>query len=191
MAFTILARVGEDNPKAVLATTILAFSMSSVITGLVFFLLGYLKLGSLTSFFPRHILLGCIGGVGWFLVATGIEVSARLDGNLNYDLETLNQLLTPTTLVLWIVPLSLAISLTSLKHFIRHQLLDAFFFISVLCLFYIIVAAVPQLSFPDLRDKGWVFGQPPAGVPFWHFYTLYGRCTRFTLRQIKLTLGRF
>lgn len=27
---------------------------------------------------PRHILIGCIGGVGWFLLATGFEVSARL-----------------------------------------------------------------------------------------------------------------
>lgn len=175
MAFTILAKAGEDNPKAVLATTILAFSLSSIVTGLVFFLLGYLKLGSLTSFFPRHILLGCIGGVGWFLVATGIEVSARLDGSLNYDLYTLNHLLELSTLPLWTVPLCLAFFLTSLKHFVHHQLLDAFFFISVLCLFYIIVVAVPQLSFSELREKGWVFDQPPAGVPFWHFYTLYGK----------------
>lgn len=173
MAFTILARVGKDNPRAVLATTILAFSMSSVITGLVFFLLGYMRLGSLTSFFPRHILLGCIGGVGWFLVATGIEVSARLDGNINYDLETLNQLLESSRLLLWTVPLGLAIALTTVKHFFRHQLLDAIYFISILCLFYIAVLAVPQLNFPDLREKGWVFDQPPADVPFWHFYTLY------------------
>lgn len=158
-----------------MATTILAFSMSSVITGLVFFLLGYMKLGSLTSFFPRHILLGCIGGVGWFLVATGIEVSARLDGNLSYDLETLNQLLESSRLLLWMVPLGLAIALTTLKYFVRHQLLDAIYFISVLCLFYIVVLAAPQLNFPDLREKGWVFDQPPAGVPFWHFYTLYGK----------------
>jgi len=180
MAFTILARVGEGNPRVVLATTILAFSLSSVLTGLVFFLLGYMKLGSLTSFFPRHILLGCIGGVGWFLVATGIEVSARLDGNLNYDRKTLNQLLESSRLLLWMVPLGLAIALTTLKHFIRHQLLDAIYFISILCLFYIVVLAVPQLNFPDLREEGWVFDQPPAGVPFWHFYTLYGKFAHTT-----------
>ncbi|KAI5808867.1 sulfate transporter family-domain-containing protein [Peziza echinospora] len=173
MAFTILAKVGEDNPKAVLATTILAFSMSSVITGAVFFLLGYLKLGSLTSFFPRHILLGCIGGVGWFLVATGIEVSARLDGNLSYNFETLQHLLQPATLILWTIPLSLAVSLMTLKHFFHHQFLDAAFFISVLTVFYIVVAVVPQLTFAGLREAGWVFELPPDGVPFYHFYTLY------------------
>jgi SulP family sulfate permease len=34
-------------------------------------LLGALRLGSLIGFFPRHILVGCIGGVGLFLMITG------------------------------------------------------------------------------------------------------------------------
>ena len=62
MAFTIMARVGEDNPRSVLATTILAYSTSSVLTGLVFFVMGQCGLGMLIGFFPRHILIGCIGG---------------------------------------------------------------------------------------------------------------------------------
>jgi SulP family sulfate permease len=51
-------------------------------TGVAFYVLGALKLGSLIGFFPRHILVGTIGGVGWFLVATGIEVSGRLAGGM-------------------------------------------------------------------------------------------------------------
>jgi SulP family sulfate permease len=73
MAFTIMAEVGEDDPNAVIATTILAYSLSSILTGAVFYIVGKCKLGSLIGFFPRHILIGCIGGVGWFLVATGLE----------------------------------------------------------------------------------------------------------------------
>ena len=180
MAFTILAKVG-DNPRTVLATTILSFSISSIITGMVFFLLGYLKLGSLTSFFPRHILLGCIGGVGWFLVATGIEVSARLGDDLKYNLDTLSRLLEPGMLAHWGIPLFLATLLTTLKRFIRHQLLDSSFFITVLCLFYVTVVSVPGLDFPQLRERGWVFEQPPAGVPFWHFYTLYGNSVHYSV----------
>lgn len=65
MAFTILNRVGDDDPKSVLATTVLAFAASSVLTGIVFFLMGACRLGSLIGFFPRHILIGCIGGVGF------------------------------------------------------------------------------------------------------------------------------
>ena len=61
MAFTILAEIGDDEPKSVLATTILAYAISSVITGAVFFALGYLRLGSLIGFFPRYILVGFRG----------------------------------------------------------------------------------------------------------------------------------
>ncbi|PWW77051.1 hypothetical protein C7212DRAFT_357461 [Tuber magnatum] len=173
MAFTILSQVGEDKPKAVIATTILSYSLSSILTGAVFFALGYLKLGSLTGFFPRHILVGCIGGVGWFLVATGLEVSARLDGNLNYKLETLQHLVEPATLVLWTVPLFLAIILIIIQRFVKHPLIVPLYFLSIPAVFYLVVLAVPNLDIAPLRDQGWVFELPQAGVPFYHFYTLY------------------
>lgn len=174
MAFTIVARVGEDNAKSVLATTIISYSLSSVLTGAVFFLMGKCKLGSLIGFFPRHILIGCIGGVGWFLVATGLEVSARLDGNLTYSLITLEKLVQGDTVLLWTVPLVLAVVLLVSKHWVKHPLTDATFFLSIIAIFYFFIAAIPNLKLPDLRKKGWVFDAPEAGVPFYHFYTLYG-----------------
>jgi SulP family sulfate permease len=174
MAFTIMAQVGEDNPKAVLATTVLSYSMSSVLTGLVFFLMGQCKLGALIGFFPRHILIGCIGGVGFFLVATGVEVSARLDGNLEYNMATLKKLFEDDTIALWTIPLGLAVSLLVLKKWIKHSLLDAAWFVSIIMVFYIVVAAIPSLDVADLRSKGWVFEAPAAGAPWFHFYSLYG-----------------
>lgn len=175
MAFTILARVGQDDPKSVLATTIVSYSLSSVLTGAVFFLMGKCKLGSLIGFFPRHILVGCIGGVGWFLVATGLEVSARLDGSLEYNMITFQKLIQGDTVFLWTIPLALALTLLTAKHWIKHPLVDATYFLSIIAIFYILVAAIPNLKLPDLRDKGWVFEAPDAGVPFYHFYSLYGK----------------
>ncbi|KAL8961563.1 MAG: hypothetical protein Q9193_001901 [Seirophora villosa] len=173
MAFLILAKVGEENPKAVLATTILSYSISAVLTGVVFFLMGKCKLGRLIGFFPRHILIGCIGGVGWFLVATGLEVSARLEGSLNYNLATFRKLFQADTVALWLVPLFLAISLFLIKHFVKHPLVDSTYFLSIIAIFYFCVAAIDKLELPDLRNKGWVFQAPAAGVPFYHFYVLY------------------
>ncbi|KAF7587696.1 hypothetical protein BBP40_006855 [Aspergillus hancockii] len=138
MAFTILARVGQDNPRSVIATTILAFSASSVLTGLVFFLMGTCKLGSLIGFFPRHILIGCIGGVGFFLLQTGVEVSARLPGSLEYTAPTLQKLFSADTILLWLVPLLLAISLLVLKRFVRSNFLVGGYFIAVAIIFYIV-----------------------------------------------------
>jgi sulfate permease, SulP family len=172
MAFTILNKVGEDNPKSVLATTILAFSVSSVLTGIVFFLLGACRLGSLIGFFPRHILIGCIGGVGFFLFVTGIEVSARLPGNLEYNLATLKQLFRQDTVGLWILPLGLAIVLKILQHYVKSKMLVGGYFISVGVLFYIFKFAL-HVPMDTLHSQGWVFDSPPAGNPWYHFWTLY------------------
>ncbi|KAI5839991.1 sulfate transporter family-domain-containing protein [Morchella snyderi] len=173
MAITILNRVGEDNPKSVLATTVVSYALSSILTGVVFFGLGAMRLGSLIGFFPRHILVGCIGGVGWFLVATGLEVSARLEGNLNYDLSTLHKLIDPSTFALWIVPLFLAVFLIFCQKFIKWPLFVPLYFLFIPALFFIVVAAVPQLNIVSLRENGWLFDAPADNVPFWHFYTLY------------------
>ena len=175
MAFTILARVGESEDKkaAVIATTIAAYAMSSVLTGAVFYIMGLSKLGSLIGFFPRHILIGCIGGVGWFLVATGLEVSARLDGNLEYNITTLQKLIQADTVALWIIPLVLAIILQIAKRWVKHPLTDATFFLSIIAVFYYYVAAIEVLTIPELRNKGWIFAAPDAGKPFYSFYELY------------------
>lgn len=172
MAFTILEKVGEQNEKAILATTILSFSISAILTGVVFFLMGACRLGSLIGFFPRHILIGCIGGVGWFLVATGVEVSARLPGNLEYSLDTLKQLFRGDTILLWIIPLSLAIALTIIQRHVKSNLLVGGYFISVGAIFYFFKFAL-GISMDTLHSQGWVFNPPPAGNPWYHFYTLY------------------
>lgn len=193
MALTILQRVGEDNPKSVIATTILAFSVSSVLTGLVFFLMGTCRLGSLIGFFPRHILIGCIGGVGFFLLQTGVEVSARLSGSLEYNLSTLQKLSQLDTLPLWMIPLFLAIGLLILQRFVRSNFLVGGYFIFVGVIFYIVKFSA-QVPMDVLRNRGWVFDAPSSSNPWYHFYTLYGefpfpvsrQCISLSVRQISL-----
>ena len=192
MAFAIMNRIGKDNPQSVLATTILAFSVSSVMTGLVFFVMGACGLGSLIGFFPRHILIGCIGGVGYFLLQTGVEVSARLPGSLEYNIDTLQKLFHVDTFPLWMIPLFLAIGLLVLKHFVRSNFLVGGYFIAVAALFYIVVVSA-GISMDTLHQKGWAFDAPSSNNPWYHFYTLYGKLWilrsanhRLTAYQISL-----
>src|SRR5436190_10563060 len=100
-----MERVGKDKPDEVIATVITAYAISSILTGVIFFLMGVCRFGYIVGFIPRHILIGCIGGVGWFLIATGFEVTARLDGSLNYDGATLRKLFQSDTIALWLIPL--------------------------------------------------------------------------------------
>jgi len=176
MAYTITNHVGReqrDHKDIIRATVIMAYTISTLLTGLTFLILGKCKLGSLIGFFPQHILVGCIGGVGWFLVATGLEVSARLPGKLRLDSATMQNLIRGDTLALWIIPLALALLLIAVKYRVKHPLTDSVYFLSITAIFWFFIAAIPELKVPELRAKGWVFEAPDAGVPWYHFYTLY------------------
>jgi len=147
-----------------------------MLTGTVFYLMGKFRLGSVVGFIPRHILIGCIGGVGWFLVATGFEVSARIDGSLEYNLDTLRKLIQPDTVPLWIVPLALAIVLFTGQKTITHKYFLPLYILAIPFIFYFFVFALDTLDADTLRDHGWIFQPAPEGEPWWFFYTLYSEC---------------
>ncbi|KAI0430636.1 sulfate transporter family-domain-containing protein [Xylaria sp. FL1042] len=172
MAATITAIVGEDNPDAVIATTITSFAISSMLTGVAFYLMGRFKLGYVIGFIPRHILIGCIGGVGWFLIATGFEVSARL-GEFRYDLETARRLFKADTLPLWLIPFALAVILFGLQRKITSRYFLPAYILCIPFIFYIVVLSSNQLSPQSLRQTGWIFEAPEAEQPWWYFWTLY------------------
>lgn len=173
MTYMIMNKMGTEHPEALRATVITSYAMSSIITGIVFFALGSARLGTLVNFFPHSILTGCIGGVGIFLFLTGIEVSARLDGNLELSAEVFKKLFSPDTVPLWIPPLVLAILLLTIKHFYDRPWLVPAYYIAITAIFYIITTAVPSITMTDLRQNGWVFEAPAAGVPFYNFYSHY------------------
>ncbi|KKF92494.1 putative protein C24H6.11c [Ceratocystis platani] len=173
MAGKITRIVGEDKPEEVIATTIVAFSTSSIVTGLVFWLMGKFQFGYMVGFIPRHILIGCIGGVGFFLILTGFEVSARLDGGVQYDLETLRQLMDPETLWQWVIPFFLAIALFWGHSKVKSKYFLPLYILGIPFLFYFFVLTLDHLDVDSLRDSGWIFVGPPSGEPWWYFYTLY------------------
>lgn len=173
MADKITDTVGRENPDAVIATTIVSYAMSSMLTGLVFYLMGRFKFGFMVGFIPRHILIGCIGGVGWFLVATGFEVSARLEGSISYDLDTLHKLARPEALPLWIIPLALAMALFYGQFKVASKYFLPAFILVIPVVFYFFVLALDALDTDTLRDNGWIFQGPPPGEPWWYFYTLF------------------
>ncbi|KAK0566420.1 hypothetical protein OC844_000748 [Tilletia horrida] len=172
----IIEEIGDSNPAAVIATTCMAMALSSVLTGLVFLLLGLLRLGVLIGFFPRHILVGCIGGVGIFLLETGFEVAGRLEseGGFQYNLETLKYFFQSTHMVaLWLTPLSLAILLRLITARFNHPLVVPAYFVLMPALFYGIAFPL-GMNLLKLRKDGWVFDiGNAADAPFWRFYTYF------------------
>ncbi|PRT54800.1 Uncharacterized protein C24H6.11c [Wickerhamiella sorbophila] len=172
MANTIAASLQGAPQNDILATTITAYALSSIVTGLVFFLLGYLNLGTLVGFFPQHILLGCIGGVGWFLIATGIEVAARLPSTLQYDLPTLEKLLEPDSALKWGTCLAVGAFLMFMERKCHHGLIVPGILIGLFFAVHIIIFFLP-ISLDDARNAGWLFEAQRSDEPWYFFYSLY------------------
>ncbi|KAF9039031.1 sulfate anion transporter [Panaeolus papilionaceus] len=167
--------MGEDDPGAVIATTFVAYAFSSVLTGITFLFLGALKLGVIIGFFPRHILVGCIGGVGAFLIKTGLAISTRVpDDEITMSWETMQfMFLNGHNLVLWVLPLALAVLLRLITHKFHHQLIFPAYFLVIPIVFYVVVAAA-HLNLGELRTAGWLFDiGDSAQEPWYKFYSYY------------------
>ncbi|KAG8935275.1 hypothetical protein FRC01_003025 [Tulasnella sp. 417] len=171
----IVEVVGEDDVETVVATTMVAFAFSSIITGITFYILGRFKLGNIIGFFPRHILVGCIGGVGVFLVETGLEVSASLNDaeGFTYTWKTAKLFLTNTHVIsLWVPAFALAVILRIITHKVHHQLIFPMFFLAIPCIFYA-VKAIIGVDLETLRKTGWVFDVGAQSAPWYQFYKYY------------------
>jgi len=72
-----------------LPTLFFLFGFSSVIVGLGFYALGKFELGRVVYYFPAHVLIGCIGGIGVFITLASFEVSTGSSFTFSMDgLET-------------------------------------------------------------------------------------------------------
>ncbi|PVU87423.1 hypothetical protein BB561_006339 [Smittium simulii] len=170
MCNIILNTVGRNNKDRVIATTLMAYALGSIMTGSVFLILGAFKIGKLVDFFPRHILVGCIGGVGYFLVQTGFEVMSSIP--FSFSLSVILQYLQPDKLVLWGSALLSAIFLRVLNLKFKGPMLVPFYCLLIPICFYLFVFAY-KIPIDKLRADGWVFPLAKSDVPFYYYLTLF------------------
>ena len=165
--------------------------------GFTFFLLGFFRLGTLIGFFPRHILVGCIGGVGVFLIITGLNVATRLpDDEFSLSLDTLFFFLRGSNFALWAPAFALAGLLRVITSRWHHQLIlptctlffferpseNAHRFLSIVTADFLIIPAVFYIiiliagfDLDLLRRERWLFQVARSEEKWYQFYTYFGR----------------
>lgn len=159
-----LAISSQGEGKDTFATVFYTFALASIVVGVFFYLLGKFKLGYAVYFFPKHIIVGCIGGIGIFIFITGLEVSTSVawrweSGSIvNYfeDSQLRN---------LWISSLALELFLRLCLHVFKTSasLLPPFFFIAIPPAFYLSLFIL-GIPISVAHDYGWFFDQGPAAA---------------------------
>ncbi|SMN18097.1 similar to Saccharomyces cerevisiae YGR125W Putative protein of unknown function [Maudiozyma saulgeensis] len=193
MAIAIMNALPSKNQKdEVITTTLFCYCISTLITGFTFLSLGKLRLGKIVGFFPRHILIGCIGGVGYFLLVTGIEVSTRA-AKFEYSIPFLSHLFTDSeTVWKWFLPVILTVILILTQKYFKNSLVLPSFYIMTLCMFHFIVAILPNLSLNNLRHNGWIFPLAASDTRWYDHYKLFDLTKvhwKLVLKQIPTMLA--
>lgn len=144
------------------ATVFVAFSLSTIAVGVAFYLLGKFKIGNAMYFFPRHVIIGCIGGIGIFIIQTGVEVSS--DRAWEWSLSSIIAFFDPSVAVHWAASLGFVIILRLILHFVNMPLLPPFYFIAIPPAFYLLMFAF-GFSSVEARAHHWFFPQSESVDP--------------------------
>ena len=167
-----LARIVMDETKSddnVVSTLFFLFALSSVIVGLVFYLLGRLELGRVVYFFPSHVLVGCIGGIGLFIIVTSMEVSTNSTFSFTArGFDECNNLNLLGPVILFELILRLLMHLTSKNGEQQYPLLGPIYYCFITPVFYAVLwltntsiesAENVGYFFPPLSTNGSVFNE--------------------------------
>jgi SulP family sulfate permease len=77
MVVTIAERLPPSaTPSETLATALVAIAFCTVLAGLLFLLVGSLRLGKVIRFIPYPVICGFMAGTGWLLVLGGVRLMA-------------------------------------------------------------------------------------------------------------------
>jgi len=96
------------------STAFFTFALASIVVGIFFYCLGKFNLGNAVYFFPKHIIVGCIGGIGIFIFQTGMEVATNVPWKWSFD--NLELYCTSKVVILWTLAVGFELLLRVLQN---------------------------------------------------------------------------
>jgi len=154
----IAADIQQAAPgKDVFATLIAALAATTLITGLVFYLLGRFRLGKLVRFMPYPVVGGFLAGTGWLLIQGSLSV---MSGEA-VDVRHLG-VLGSVDALRWVPGAVLGIALTIAMRRIKHHLTLPIILGSAFVVFFVAIA-VTGLGIAGAGERGLLLGPFPAG----------------------------
>lgn len=145
--------------EELLVTVIVSIALTSLLTGLLLWTLGKLKLGNIVRLLPNAVTGGFVASSGLLLVKGAIEILLKqpLD---TVSLSSLSQsVMQPTTLMQWLPGLLLAMYLLVVTRQCRRSLVIASSLVGAIALFYITLL-LSGTSLTEANTQGLTLGIP-------------------------------
>ncbi|MEW6368914.1 MAG: SulP family inorganic anion transporter [Acidobacteriota bacterium] len=162
VAVTIAATLGEQAPmEAKFMTVAAVLTLSAVLTGAVFIIIGKFHLANLLRFMPYPVLGGFLAGTGWVLVAGGVSVMCGVP----VSPETFGRLVTPETVIRWLPGVAFGVALFAITRRHSHFLILPGSLAAVAALFYVLLP-MTGMSLDGARAAGFLVSGVPIGRLF-------------------------
>jgi SulP family sulfate permease len=156
VAYSILS---SNQMDSLLPTVLSLMFVTSLLSGLTFFAIGYFQLSQLVRFIPHTVVGGFIAGTGCLIIKGGF---VALTG-LKISPETLSNYFSYEMLLRWLPSLFLAVSILALSRRYKNPLILPGSIIASVILFYIL-AQILQVPVHVLEANNWLIGPFPDAV---------------------------
>lgn len=156
-------------------TPLFAIGLATVLTGILFCLLGSLKLGNLISYAPYPVISGFLGGIGWFIFYQAFTIA--IPEFTHFSLV----LLEPNLLIQWLPAVIFSLIILFFANRYNNPLILPLGTLIGIALFY---GAITILNIPlqQIREHGFLFDiMAPPGKVYENYLN--------TLRQMSFSLS--
>lgn len=137
-----------------LVTVLVAISLTTLLTGCLFLILGYFGLGKLVRFIPYPVMGGFLAGTGWLLAQGAFVVMT--DSNLT--LANLPTLIQPSQILLWLPGILFSLALFFGMRRFDHFLTMPAILLGTIVLFYL-AFLLTGTSIQEATARGFLLGK--------------------------------
>ncbi len=148
----------NSHPQEIFLTVVVAIALTTVITGLFYWALGYFQSGNLVRFLPYPVVGGFLAGTGWLLATGGLGMMTEMPAAFS----EITELVQPDVLWRWLPGFIFAVFLLVAFRRSHHFLLLPGMVLGGIGLFYL-AAWLTGRDVVALLAAGWLLGPFPEG----------------------------
>ena len=185
MALSVTTSLAE-RPDMILPTTLALYATASLATAVAFLLLGYFELERVFMILPKPVLMGCIGGMGIYIMAAGVEASTGISWAWSKAVFLDQAMQWPKILVLLVLELLLLNCLRLARGRDWESFVLPLFFLGLVPATWMALT-VAGYSRELAQEDGWIFNDFPM-LTTYHFQMLRPELVAWDIFPYQLPL---